>query len=67
MPYFALIIMFYHVKIACYQIRHEIHEDDCVIKMGSLITCIYNLNSYLISLTFMLILRKPVSMFSHTY
>ena len=23
MPYFALIIMYYHVKIACYQQAHE--------------------------------------------
>ena len=29
MPYFALIIMFYHVKIACYQLSiHEMNEED---------------------------------------
>ena len=27
MPYFALIIMYYHVKIACYQRDMWLHED----------------------------------------
>ena len=33
MPYFALIIMFYHVKIACYQVdvkRKQREIDECV-------------------------------------
>ena len=28
MPYFALIIMFYHVKIACYQ-QDQAKDQDC--------------------------------------
>ena len=32
MPYFALIIMFYHVKIACYQ-----RCDECIVKGPTLL------------------------------
>ena len=73
MPYFALIIIYYHVKISCYQNLHkekpqvlfvdEINKKRRVAsasKRGKgrkqVTTCIYNLNSYLISLIFMLIL-----------
>ena len=32
MPYFALIIMFYHVKIACYHLHGETLEESYMFK-----------------------------------
>ena len=49
MPYFALIIMFYHVKIACYQSSNEmsgiIREvgDFRVVDLSLLVTTIFSI------------------------
>ena len=64
MPYFALIIMFYHVKIACYQVttiknlKFEIEELGLLFDTG---TCTFNNGDFMhvreIVLTSILILN----------